>query len=235
VQTGNYKTYENGLGAEIEGLETMISFDIGVPLGWDRSLALYANSTHIFKAEEEQSDGTMKDIHNVADYTINYGVQYKDGLFDGKVHVRNQGKMKDTDWVTAGYPEIEYPSFTVVDMALGVTLFHHHRLLFKVDNLFDEDYYEKKGYPKPGRAFHGSYGFEFLSVEWQGRENCAPAGDTKAGEKPMRILYIHSLMFHHRTWQQAAGCLAEMGIDLRFAHQSTASALLEEPEAEAFD
>jgi vitamin B12 transporter len=161
VQTGNYKTYENGLGAEIEGLETMISFDIGAPLGWDRSLALFANSTHIFRAEEEQSDGTTKDIHNVADYTINYGVQYKDGLFDGKVHVRNQGMMKDTDWVTAGYPEIEYPSFTVVDLSLGVTLFDHHRLLFKVDNIFDENYYEKKGYPKPGRAFYGSYGYEF--------------------------------------------------------------------------
>jgi vitamin B12 transporter len=161
VQTGNLKTYENGLGAEIEGLETMLSFDIGAPLGWERSLALFANSTHIFKAEEEQSDGTMKDIQNVAEYTINYGIRYGDGLFDGKVNVRNQGKMKDTDWVTAGYPEIEYPSFTVVDLALGVTLFNHYRLLFKIDNIFDMDYYEIKGYPKPGRAFYASYGFKF--------------------------------------------------------------------------
>ncbi|MBT8341983.1 MAG: TonB-dependent receptor [Desulfatitalea sp.] len=161
VQTGNYKTYENGLGAEIEGLETMISFDIGAPLGWDRSLELFANATHIFKAEEEQSDRTLKDIHNVAEYTLNYGIQYSDGLFDGKVHVRNQGKMKDTDWVTEGYPEIEYPSFTVVDLAFGVTLFSHHRLLIKVDNLLDKNYYEKKGYPKPGCAFYGSYRFEF--------------------------------------------------------------------------
>lgn len=156
-----YKTYENGLGAEIEGLETMLSFDLGAPLGWDRSLELFANSTHIFKAEEEQSDGTMKDIHNVAEYTINYGIQYNDGLFDGKVHVRNQGKMKDTDWNAMGYPEIEYPSFTVVDLALGVTMFDHHHLLFKIDNIFDKDYYEKKGYPKPGRCFYASYSFEF--------------------------------------------------------------------------
>ena len=161
LQTGNYKTYENGLGAEIEGLETMVSFDIGAPLGWDRSLELFANATHIFKAEEEQSDGTMKDIHNVAEYTINYGIQYNDGRFDGKVHVRNQGMMKDTDWNAAGYPEIEYPSFTVVDLAIGTTLFDHHRLLFKIDNIFDKDYYEKKGYPKPGRCFYASYSFQF--------------------------------------------------------------------------
>jgi vitamin B12 transporter len=161
VQTGNLKTYENGLGAQIEGLETMLSFDIGALLSWERSLVLFANSAHIFKAEEEQSDGTMKDIQNVAEHTINYGIRYDDGLFDGKVNVRNQGKMKDTDWVTAGYPEIEYPSFTVVDLALGVTLFNHHRLLFKIDNIFGKDYYEKKGYPKPGRAFYASYGFKF--------------------------------------------------------------------------
>lgn len=51
----------------------------------------------------------------------------------------------------------------------------------------------------------------------------------------MKILFTHSLMFHHRTWQQAADCLAVMGIEIRFAHQPTASALLEGPEAEAFD
>ncbi|WP_448382146.1 TonB-dependent receptor plug domain-containing protein [Desulfosoma sp.] len=161
VQTGNYKTYINALDAEIYGLETMILFDFGAPLGWNRSLGLFVNSTHIFKAEEEQPNGTTKDIHNVADYTINYGIQYKDRMFDGKLHVRNQGRMKDTDWVTAGYPEIEYPSFAVVDLALRVKLFDHHRLLFKIDNIFDKDYYEKRGYPKPGRAFYASYSFVF--------------------------------------------------------------------------
>ena len=161
VTRGNTGTYENSLGAEMDGLETTLSFDIGAPLNWDRSLALFVNATHMFKAEEEQPDGTMKDTHNVAKYTVNYGIQYDDGMIDGKLHCRNQGMMKDTDWNAAGYPELEYPSFTVVDLVVGVTLLEHHRLTLKAENFLDEDYYEKKGFPKPGRAFYASYRYEF--------------------------------------------------------------------------
>ena len=66
-----------------------------------------------------------------------------------------------TDWVSAGYPEIEYPSFTVVDFVLGADFLEHHRLALTIDNLFNKNYYEKKGYPKPGRGFFVSYTFSF--------------------------------------------------------------------------
>lgn len=161
VQTDNLKTYENSLGAEISGMEAMFSFDLGAPLHWQRTLALFFNATFIYNAEEEQEDGTMKDIHNVAEHTLNYGIQYNDGWFDGKLHFRSQGKMKDTDWTAAGYPEIEYPTFTVMDLAMGVSFLENHRVTFKVDNLLDEDYYEKKGYPKPGRCFTAGYQYAF--------------------------------------------------------------------------
>jgi vitamin B12 transporter len=161
VQTGNLKTYENSLGAEISGLEAMFNFDLGALLHWQRTLALFFNATFIFNAEEEQEDGTMKDIHNVAEHTLNYGIRYNDGFFDAKLHFRNQGKMKDTDWTAAGYPELEYPTFTVMDLALGVSFLNHHRVTFKVDNLLDENYYEKKGYPKPGRCFYAGYQYAF--------------------------------------------------------------------------
>jgi vitamin B12 transporter len=38
VGVGNTTTYENSLGGEIEGLESVLSFDLGVPLKWSRSL-----------------------------------------------------------------------------------------------------------------------------------------------------------------------------------------------------
>jgi vitamin B12 transporter len=161
VTEGNVTTYENSLGGETEGLEAMFSFDLGAPFQWSRMLALYLNATNIFKSEEEQPDGTVKDTHNVAKYTYNYGIRYVDGPFESRLHVRDQGKMKDTDWNAAGYPEIEYPTFTVIDLVAGVTFLTHHRLTLKIDNLFDEDYYEKKGYPKPGRGFYASYRYEF--------------------------------------------------------------------------
>ena len=161
VTLGNITTYENSLGAEMNGLETMFSFDIGAPLQWDRSLAFFVNSTHMFNAEEDIQSGGTRDIHNVAKYTMNYGIQYDDGMIDSKLNFRNQGKMKDTDWNAAGYPELEYPSFTVVDLVLGINFLEHHRVALKVDNLFDKDYYEKKGFPKPGQSFFVSYRYTF--------------------------------------------------------------------------
>ena len=161
VTTGNTTTYQNSLAGEIEGLEYTLSFDIGAPLGWERSLSLFVNGTSIFKAEEERADGAMKDTHNVASSIVNYGLKYGDGMFDGKLLCRSVGKRKDTDWNAAGYPEITYPEFDVVDLVIGLKFLDHHRVSLKADNLFDEDYYEKKGFPKPGRAFFVSYRYEF--------------------------------------------------------------------------
>ena len=160
-QDGNLKTYINSLGADIQGLESSLSFDLGVPMQWGRSVKLYANSTHILTAEEELDTGEMQDIHNVADYTYNYGVEYDDGTVDGRLHFRTVGPMRDTDWVTAGYPEIEYPTCTVTDLVVGYNFLEHHRVALTIDNLFDTDYYEKKGYPKPGQSFFISYTYTF--------------------------------------------------------------------------
>ncbi|MDY6832664.1 MAG: hypothetical protein SWC96_12665 [Thermodesulfobacteriota bacterium] len=43
----------------------------------------------------------------------------------------------------------------------------------------------------------------------------------------MRILYVHSLMFHHRTWQRVVERLEADGIDLQFAVQTTAAGSIE--------
>ncbi len=161
ITAGNVKTYQNSLGAEMAGLETTISFDLGAPLEWDRTLSFFVNSTYMIKAEEEIGSGVIKDIHNVADYTANYGIFYDDGLIDGKLNFRSQGKMRDTDWNAAGYPETEYPSFTVVDLVTGVSFLDHHRVTLKIDNLFDKDYYEKIGFPKPGISLYMGYTYEF--------------------------------------------------------------------------
>jgi vitamin B12 transporter len=82
-------------------------------------------------------------------------------MFDGKLLCRSVGKRKDNDWNAAGYPEITYPEFDVVDLVMGLNFRDHHRVSLKADNLFDRDYYEKKGFPKPGRAFLVSYRYEF--------------------------------------------------------------------------
>ncbi len=158
---GNMTTYENSLGAEIHGLELELGWDVGSFMDLGRSVKFYANATNIFKAEAELEGGGARDIHNVADYTYNYGVMYDDGMVDGNLHFRSQGKMRDTDWNALGYPELEYPSFTVADLVVGIDFMKKHRIAVTIDNLFDKEYYEKKGYPKPGRAFYANYTFSF--------------------------------------------------------------------------
>lgn len=154
-------TYENTQKAEIRGVEGELSFDIGIPADWESSLRLFANFTKLLKAEETLSTG-KRDIHNVADIKVGYGLEYDDGhFFDGRVTARYVGHMKDTDWVTAGYPEIEYPTFTVVDLATNFQVAEHHHLSLQIDNVFDKYYYEKKGYPLPGRSFFATYTIEF--------------------------------------------------------------------------
>lgn len=161
VTEGYVTTYQNSLDAKIQGLETTLSFDVGAPLNWDRSLTFYANATNFFKAEEELVGGGYQDIHNVADYTYNYGIQYDDSVIDSRLHFRSVGHMRDTDWNAPGYPEIEYPTFTVADLVVGISFKDHHKVTFTASNLFDEDYYEKKGYPLAGQAFYLSYKFSF--------------------------------------------------------------------------
>lgn len=154
-------TYRNSLGAEIHGLEYELSYDIGAPLDWDRSLVFFINGTRIFNAKEEQADNTMNDIKNVANNTINYGVSYEDSMVETRLNARYQGPMKDNDWNTTGYPEVEYPSFTVVDLSVGVNVKDHHKVMLNVDNLLDHSYYEKRGFPKPGIGFYLGYRYSF--------------------------------------------------------------------------
>ncbi len=161
VTNGNTTTFENSLGAVMEGLESDLSFDVGAPLEWERSVSLFVNATYMLKAEEEVAGGAKRDIQNVAEYILNYGLQYDDGRFDGKLHFRSRGRMKDTEWNTAGFPETEYPAFTVVDLVLRTAFFEKNRLTLKIDNLFDKDYFEKKGFPKPGRAVYAGYDYQF--------------------------------------------------------------------------
>ena len=161
VVSGTVKTYQNGLGAEMQGIEYSASFDLGVPLGWEQELSLFVNGTSMVKAEEERAPGVWNDIHNVAKYTVNAGVRYAGDRLDARLNVRTVGRMKDTDWTAAGWPEITCPSFTVADLVVGWNVAEHHRLLLAADNLFNRDYYEKKGYPKPGRSFFLSYRYTY--------------------------------------------------------------------------
>ncbi|MFT2011102.1 TonB-dependent receptor [Pontibacter sp. 13R65] len=159
-------TYVNANEANINGLEAEVGYDFGALQNHSYILRLFAGATSIRRAEEVTiaSDGsaTAKDIANVADLTMNYGLEYSNlkGL-NLRLNGRYVGNRKDTDFNDPKYPIIEYPAFMVLDFSTAYTYAQQHTITLLVNNITDENYYEKRGYNMPGRNFTVRYGFTF--------------------------------------------------------------------------
>lgn len=162
----SYTTYVNANEANIRGLEAELAYDFGALANYRYSLRLFAHATATFAAEEVtiQKDGSEKarDIYNVPGFSSVYGVDYNS--FSGlnlRLNSRYVGKRKDTDYNDPLYPEIEYPAFMVMDLTAAYTLADKHTLTLFVNNLTDENYYEKRGFNMPGRNFSLRYSLSF--------------------------------------------------------------------------
>ncbi len=161
VTKGNLTTFSNSSDAEMSGLEFKFHWNAGKAFNWHRKIELYVDGTRLFYSREKLEDKGWRDIHNVAHWKLNYGLDYDDGLFDGRITARYVGKRKDYDWYAPGYPIIEYQPFTVVDLYLGFTFLKQNHISFQVANIFDEFYYEKPEFPLPGRHWLFEYRYEF--------------------------------------------------------------------------
>lgn len=147
-------TYANGNEARIQGLEIEGSWRIADP--W----TLFANITYYFQREETLA-GVTSDIKNVPKETIRAGVDYAEGPWSGRLQARYVGERFDNDFTVAGIPTIAYPTFTVADLNVNYRFAKTHRISLDVNNLFDRDYYEKKGYNLAGRSLLLGYRYEF--------------------------------------------------------------------------
>jgi vitamin B12 transporter len=159
-------TYVNANKANINGFEAEFAWDFAALAAKDYSLKLFANATKTSKAEEVTiaTDGseTNKAIANVPDFTASYGFEYNNlkGL-DLRLSGRYVGQRTDTDFNDALSPEIVYPEFMVLDFGASYTYQKKHTLSFLVNNITDENYYEKRGYNLAGRNFSLRYTLSF--------------------------------------------------------------------------
>ncbi|MCE7040835.1 TonB-dependent siderophore receptor [Dyadobacter sp. CY312] len=159
-------TFVNAADAEISGLETEISYDFGALSNYKYSLRVFWNGTSILKAKEliVGTDGasTNRDIQNVAKNTLNYGLEY-DNLRWLRLRLsgRSIGTRTDIDYTDPINPEIEYPKYMVMDFTASFKVAENHQLALKVNNVTDENYYEKRGYNLPGRAVSVRYTVQF--------------------------------------------------------------------------
>jgi len=172
----NLNTYANAKATHLSGLELDASYDFGVTAQQNYSLKAFVNGVWIIRADEirdvylQPAPLTLA-MQNVADLTLNYGIGY-DNLkwFSTRLSGRYVGRRYDTDWsyylsadngYGAGtYADIRYPSFMVLDWSTSVRK-DKHELGLMVNNITDENYYEKRGYNMMGRNFLVKYTLHF--------------------------------------------------------------------------
>ena len=158
-------TYVNANDSRIRGLEAEAGYDLGALAG-RYSLRVFAGGTSIFKAEDVTNNAngrTNRAIFNVARLSGNYGVAYA-GVGNGlsaRLAGHYVGRRQDTDFTDVKSPQIAYPRYMTLDFSAGYTFAGKHTIALLVNNLTDENYYEKRGYNLPGRNVSGRYTIAF--------------------------------------------------------------------------
>ncbi|KAA0993336.1 TonB-dependent receptor plug domain-containing protein [Dyadobacter aurulentus] len=159
-------TFVNAADAQINGLETELSYNLGALNDYRYVLRAFWNGTSLLKAREliigSDASETTRNIQNVARNTFNYGLEY-DNLkwLRIRLSARTVGMRTDIDYTDPINPEIEYPNYMMIDLAAAFKISASHLLTLKIANATDENYYEKRGYNLPGRAVSCRYSFSF--------------------------------------------------------------------------
>ncbi len=183
AQVSRVETSVNAGNANIRGLEAAVRYDLGAAMHRAWSLNAFANATRIFSAIERTPTVTVdatqfngvtnfspttilngvrigapnRDVRikNIATATWNVGLEYdtrsrwRIGLLGRYVGTRTDEDFSDFSDIT----DIEYPPFAVADFTAGLRVTRRLRADVQVNNVTDENYYEKRGYNLPGRAF----------------------------------------------------------------------------------
>ena len=159
-------TFVNAANAEINGLETEVTYDFGTLSNYRYSLRAFVIATSMFKATEDivgtDESKVTRDIQNVAKNTFNYGLEY-DNLKWLRLRLsgRSIGTRMDIDYTDPINPVIDYPKYMVIDFTAAFKIAQKHTIALKVNNVTDENYYEKRGYNLPGRAVSVRYTVAF--------------------------------------------------------------------------
>jgi outer membrane receptor protein involved in Fe transport len=160
----SYTTYVNSEKSLIQGMETSVTANLSGNDNYTLNTSIHWN--HYFKAEEivqEYGVGETKErMYNVATNTmrLEFNFQHKNGLFAG-LNARYVSGRFDRNWdYWDQLVETKYGDFIVMNFNTGYR-FKNNQLTFFVNNLTDENYYEKRGFNLPGRSFTLKYVYSF--------------------------------------------------------------------------
>jgi vitamin B12 transporter len=186
---GDTMTFRNANNSIMNGIELMVSTDIGKLFSKRFKLELYANYTYNIRNTVDETltsliTGTDSIVTRDMLYTRkslgNFGVCFDDFRgFSTRLNARYSGsrleydnfsqlrpEITGTDYYTAGgYTQnekiLKIPDFLILDFSVYYSLGGNKRFGICISNLLDENYNEKDGYHMPGRMISGSFSYIF--------------------------------------------------------------------------
>jgi len=161
--------YYNANKSLIRGLEFSLSYDFGALVNFRYSLRTFTNITNSIKAQDitvgTTGVETSTAIQNVAKTNVNYGIEYGNNRnYTIRLTGRYVSRRWDTDFNDPLRPLVYYPDFIVLDLAGSYDFSKHHQLSLAINNLTNENYYEKRGYNQPGRTLRLRYTYSFSNL-----------------------------------------------------------------------
>lgn len=145
-------SYVNALSAHMRGMD----------LDFDQRLtahtSVFGSVTHYFTRKEQLPAASDRDINVIAANSVRAGFDFDFRSLTSRISARYLQGRKDLDFNTAGNPQIRYEDFATVDVNAVYHLTAQHSVSVAVNNLFDRYYYEKLGFPLPGRTLTIRYG-----------------------------------------------------------------------------
>ena len=156
--------YFNSDRSYIRGLEFSFSYDFGAAADKPYMLKPFVSINHFFKyVDTKETNGITTEslMINIAKDNYIYGLDYGNSKFSGRINGRYVGKRWDRNYNDILRPMIELPSFMTIDANVSYKINSIHEVGLYVDNITDENYYEKRGYNMAGRNFKIKYIFNF--------------------------------------------------------------------------
>lgn len=160
----SYTSYINADKSLIQGIETSVTANLSGNDKYTLNAGIHWN--HYFKAQEiaqEYGVGEIKRrMYNISTNTLRceLNFQHRNGFFAG-LNARYVSDRFDRNWdYWDQLVETKYGDFIVMNLNTGYRYKNNQVTLF-VNNLTDENYYEKRGFNLPGRSFTLKYAYSF--------------------------------------------------------------------------
>jgi len=154
----NLINFESGLGyininkAKAEGIELLASIK---PID---DLTLSFNYTYTDTEDKKTERELLRRPKNKFGLDINYHFLKKGNVNLGVIYV---GKRDDMDWSVWPARRVELDGYTLVNLAASYNITKNFQLFGRIDNLFNKEYEEAKGWGTPGLSFFGGIKLSF--------------------------------------------------------------------------